>query len=72
MKLWTLFIEKNLTKKKISFNKMLKQLEVVQRKLFNSYKKLTSSYQSYCSEMILSDIMFNMVEDLNEKKLKKK
>jgi hypothetical protein len=51
---------------------MLKQLEEVQRKLFNSYKKLTSSYQNYCSEMILSDILFNMVEDLNEKILKKK
>jgi hypothetical protein len=50
---------------------MLKQLEITQKKLLNLYQKLTNSYQNYCTEYILNEILF-YVEDLNEQILKER
>ena len=51
---------------------MLKQLEIVQRKLLDLYQKLTKSYQNYCTEYILNEILFYAVGDLNEQILKER
>ena len=67
-----IFLKTFLKRKHHFIRKMLNQLEIVQRKLLNLYKKLTNSYQNYCTEMILNDILFNLTDDLNEKALKEK